>query len=183
MSESNERKCCCQQPVKCCNNISAPRLALKSLKKKKRKNVFFQQRGENYIRDSSQYYKQGKKPTKMSKNYTSKKPRVKQHWMKKICEFSFFKMWIKILRSGCVCLCRIFVVKSKGKWMHALMPSMCVCLPCISNTQLIIEITAFSCGSQQGTKGRLKNQECLSSSFSHLVNDEVAFSKNKNIPG
>lgn len=35
------------------------------------------------------------------------------------------------------------------------------CVSCMLNTQLIATITGFSCGSQQGTKGRLKSQECL----------------------
>ena len=51
------------------------------------------------------------------------------------------------------------------------------CLPCMLSTQLIAAITGFSCGSVQGTKSRLKNQECLSSQLFHSVNDGVSVRK------
>lgn len=58
------------------------------------------------------------------------------------------------------------------------------CVSCMLNTQLITTITGFSCGSQQGTKGRLKSQECLwLLLFCHLDIDEVSFRKKKGISG
>lgn len=83
-----------------------------------------------------------------------------------------FKIWQP---NACVSPLVVMICSQvKGKWMHLLMPSVCACVSCMLNTQLIFAITGFSCSPLQGTKGRLKNQEWLGSPLFHLVNDEVS---------
>lgn len=48
-----------------------------------------------------------------------------------------------------------------------------VYVSCMVNTQLIFPISRSSCGSPQGTKARLKNQEWVYSAHFASVHDEV----------
>lgn len=85
--------------------------------------------------------------------------------------------WVNFLKLDdllCVCvslsLCWWFVFQSKGNGCISKC-QVCLCVFCMLTTQLISAVSGFPCVSLQSTKGRLKNQECLSSPLLGLVYD------------